>query len=188
VTSNDNQLFGLVLIGGKSARMGTDKSLIVYHNDPQYLHVYKLLSKYCSKVFVSCNKEQYENLNKELPCILDELNDEGPLTGIKTAFTSFTTSWLVAPCDMPFIDDKSIEGLIHNRASGYEAVCYKNKSGFINPLFGVWEISCSKLLKSYSGDSPRSFFETLNLKTILLDEKRSLNVNSKDELNRTDDT
>ena len=188
MTSNDNQLFGLVLIGGKSSRMGTDKSLIVYHNDPQYLHIYKLLSKYCTKVFLSCNEEQYEKLHKQLPCLVDDFKDAGPLNGIKTAFHSFSASWLIAPCDMPFIDDNSVERLIHNRDSKYGAVCYKNKSGFINPLFGVWEIGCTTSLKSFLGDSPRLFLETLNLKTILLDEKRSLNVNSKDELKGTNDT
>ncbi|MCB0529955.1 MAG: NTP transferase domain-containing protein, partial [Saprospiraceae bacterium] len=43
-------LYGLVLAGGESRRMGTPKSLISYHGMPQYRHAATLLGAYCSKI------------------------------------------------------------------------------------------------------------------------------------------
>ena len=37
---------GLVLSGGQSSRMGTDKALIDYHGIPQYAYVYDLLLRF----------------------------------------------------------------------------------------------------------------------------------------------
>lgn len=52
MTSND-KIYGLVLAGGKSNRMGKDKSRLHYHGQPHALFLYKLLSKFCEKTFLS---------------------------------------------------------------------------------------------------------------------------------------
>ena len=55
---NKNALYGLIMCGGKSSRMGTDKSRIVYQQKEQQYHVYQMLQTFCEKVFISCNAEQ----------------------------------------------------------------------------------------------------------------------------------
>ena len=61
MTSPDKvRTFGLILIGGKSSRMGREKHLIPYHNAPQYLYLHKLLSEICDDVYVSCSSDQKE--------------------------------------------------------------------------------------------------------------------------------
>ncbi len=51
-------LYGLVLCGGNSSRMGRDKSKITYHLKEQKYHVFDLLKELSDKVFISCNHDQ----------------------------------------------------------------------------------------------------------------------------------
>ena len=52
------------MCGGKSSRMGTDKSRIIYHEKEQQYHVYEMLQLICEDVFISCNKEQQAFIDK----------------------------------------------------------------------------------------------------------------------------
>ncbi|NNE77041.1 MAG: NTP transferase domain-containing protein, partial [Pricia sp.] len=47
------KIYGLVLAGGKSSRMGKDKGLIPYHGMPQREYLYHLLGRVCDKTFLS---------------------------------------------------------------------------------------------------------------------------------------
>ena len=93
-------LNGLVLAGGKSERMGTDKSLLAYHGRPQREHLYDMLLPVCQKVFVSCNTAQ--NANMEIPGIEDRFLGLGPMGGLLSAFQSAPdAAWLTVAGDMP---------------------------------------------------------------------------------------
>lgn len=67
----------LILAGGRSTRMGTDKSLLTYHHQPQWRYLYELLTPYCSTVFVSCRADQKGNFDS-FACLIDN-REIGPL-------------------------------------------------------------------------------------------------------------
>ena len=81
-------IYGLVICGGKSSRMGMDKSMLNYHGKPQCYHMYEMLSLVCEKVFISCNEEQANKIIDgyqaliDLPCY----SNTGPIAGLLTAF------------------------------------------------------------------------------------------------------
>lgn len=79
---------GLVLAGGKSQRMKTDKSLLEFHGKTQLAYTYDLLLPFCRDVYVSARQEQAQNQNyAKYPLLIDneKFQSAGPLAGILSA-------------------------------------------------------------------------------------------------------
>jgi molybdopterin-guanine dinucleotide biosynthesis protein A len=131
-------LYGLLLTGGKSTRMGQDKSKINYHGQPQFEYYYNLLNKYCEKTFLSCRIDQSSEF--DLPIIQDKFIDIGPAGGILSALTSYNdTAFLVLACDLPFVTNKTIENLISQRNPFKTATAYKSEENLPEPLCAIYE-------------------------------------------------
>jgi nucleoside-triphosphatase THEP1 len=56
--STAKPITGLVLCGGQSVRMGSDKAFLEYHGKPQCYHLYDELQTIYNNVFISCNESQ----------------------------------------------------------------------------------------------------------------------------------
>lgn len=106
-----NKYTGIILSGGQSRRMGTDKGLLRFNNKPLISYPIDVLSKYCTNIFISCNTNDYNVF--ELEIIKDVIPDIGPIGGIYTCLKlSKTELNIVLPCDMPFVDQSIIDLLI----------------------------------------------------------------------------
>ncbi|MFN8576380.1 MAG: bifunctional molybdenum cofactor guanylyltransferase MobA/molybdopterin-guanine dinucleotide biosynthesis adaptor protein MobB [Candidatus Sericytochromatia bacterium] len=135
---NKIPLYGLLLTGGKSSRMGHDKSKINYHGEPQFKYYYNLLNRYCEKTFLSCRDEQSSEF--DLPTITDKFIDIGPMGGILSALTNYkNTAFFVLACDLPYVNDKTVENLISQRNPYKVATSYKNSDGLPEPLCSIYE-------------------------------------------------
>ena len=140
IISNIAPLIGLVLTGGDSKRMNENKSLIKYHQQPQWLHVFEMLEDACTQTFISCTQHnQYLYLQKQL--LIDKIIGYGPLSGIITALLEFKNkAILVAACDLPLIDKNIITQLIVERdASKMATTFYNEESNQIEPLITIYE-------------------------------------------------
>lgn len=174
-------LYGLILIGGYSSRMGTDKSLLEYNGKPQREFLFDLLKNFCDHVFISCRKDQ--QIPSHLNPIVDSFNISGPLNGILSAFKHKSdTSWLVIAVDMPFVNKHALELLITNRDKKKMATCFYNaKEKQPEPLLTVWERnSYPSLLKFVDNGnvSPREFLKSHPVSMVNPpDEKTILNFN-----------
>ncbi len=120
------KLNGLILSGGLSTRMGSEKRLLAYHEKPQEQYLYDLLKPFCEEVFVSINASQICHL----PAIEDCFDDmKSPLVGIISAMKAFpNNAWLVIACDMPFINEDLIAQLISRRNPQMKATGFENKA------------------------------------------------------------
>ncbi|SFC16889.1 molybdenum cofactor guanylyltransferase [Pseudoalteromonas denitrificans] len=89
--------YGLVLAGGRSSRMGTDKALLL-KGKTNLLTVAKHILEHskCTEVLVSRNQGEG---------IKDRYQDQGPLAGIEAALDHIPdNTWLtILPVDMPLI-------------------------------------------------------------------------------------
>jgi molybdopterin-guanine dinucleotide biosynthesis protein A len=178
-------LFGLILAGGKSSRMGFDKGLIDYHGKPQRDYLHDLLGKYCDQVFTSCKT------SNDLPSFCNPIADafqiDSPLNGILSAFQfNNTAAWLTVPVDMPMIDDAVIQYLIDHRDASKTATCFFDSEGKKpEPLFTLWEPSVYKDLQQFYAEgkiSPRDFLKQANVHIISVPDTQSLiNINSEEE-------
>ncbi|UII29826.1 NTP transferase domain-containing protein [Fulvivirga ulvae] len=153
------ELYGLVLIGGESRRMGKDKSLISYHSTNQRKHSFDLLSHFCRYVYLSCNTNQAKSIT--LPFIEDSNNYKGPLKGILSAQEEFReVAWLVLACDMPFVDEEVLSILVKHRDPNAMATCFYH--GFPEPLCSIWEPTSYRVLIDFvncGNFRPRHFLE-----------------------------
>lgn len=133
---------GLVLAGGNSTRMGIDKADLIYYRQPQYIHCYNLLKKYCDEVWISSREKIYS-----LPTLIDDKKyaDIGPMAGLLTAFEYSETDWLVLAVDYPFIDTVDIEKLVHH-SSIIASVYYNSDTNFYEPFIGLYRRCFKKLL------------------------------------------
>jgi molybdopterin-guanine dinucleotide biosynthesis protein A len=138
-----NPLYGLILCGGQSSRMGEDKSLLDYHGKPQRYFMYDMLEPFCEKVFISCNHEQAKEIPPLYKLIRDKkiFADIGPMAALLSAFEKFpSVSFLVIGCDYPFLTVKNIRDLIHERTEKADAVCYRHpETDFHEPLICIYE-------------------------------------------------
>lgn len=89
-------LYGLILAGGKSTRMGRDKGSLVYHqgkNQIQYLN--EVLGQHVDHVHVSIRRTQSSQAHLQAYNIIEDARDiSSPLNGILSAMDMFPdASW-----------------------------------------------------------------------------------------------
>ena len=159
MNTEKNKLFGLILAGGRSQRMGQDKALMSYHGKPQVEYVRDLLKGFCAEVFISGRPKQ------NLSVIEDPLQfaDVGPLGGILSAMTAHRhASWLVMACDLPFADEKTLRYLIKNRDPARAATAFiSTHDGLPEPLCAVWESNGFELFLRFFREGVRCPRKTL---------------------------
>lgn len=183
------KLNALILAGGRSTRMGMEKSQINYHGFDQIHHLKNITESLGLETFISCRADQVSSLDiPEKNILVDRMNDMGPLGGIISAFMFAPDSaWLVIACDLPFLDKSGIEFLIQNRKSEFQATAFRSDNdNFPEPLAAIWEPTAYSSILNFltlGYSCPRKVL--INTKTNLLgmpDSKLLTNVNSPDEL------
>lgn len=135
-------LYGLVLSGGASTRMGKDKALLDRHGEPQLQATFDLLSPHVQSCFVSLRSDQRtEPVRAALPGIVDETEGAGPAAGLLAAHAAYPQSaWLVLACDLPLLQVSTLEALIRARDGIHAAIAYRSAvDGLPEPLCAVWE-------------------------------------------------
>ncbi len=173
---------GLVLAGGNSTRMGSDKALITYNNEPQYLHIYNLLKEYCIDVFISTQSKNYPKVSNLFDN--EKYRELGPLAGILTAFDYQNTDWLVVAIDYPLITKHEIELLIET-SDEMANVFYNTNSTFYEPYLGLYKSNFQSVLNQYytiNCYSLQHILKETNVKKVLTENNNVIqNINSKEE-------
>lgn len=186
--TSKGKLYGLVLSGGKSTRMGTDKGLIAYHGIPQRDYLYDLLHEVCDDTFVSLREEQASELPSKMKPIIDLNEFKGPYNGLLSAHKKYPeAAFLVLACDLPLMDLEALKELISHRNTTKKATAFAIKeSPLPEPLCAIWEPHALKesidYLESGNGTCPRKYL--INHDTQLVFPKNEnvlLNANSKEE-------
>lgn len=161
--NNILKLYGLVLAGGKSTRMGSDKRLLQYHGVPQQAYTYKLLQKVCDSTFLGIRQDQMATMEKNFKVIVDQSGHRGPFNGILSAHKAHPReAWLVLACDLPLIDAHTLDLLVAKRNPYKMATSMATRrTGLPEPLVTIWEPSglerAISYLKTAESSCPRKF-------------------------------
>ncbi len=162
-------LFGLILAGGRSVRMGEDKAQLVYREQKtQSEAARELLRKVCERVFLSLA------VPPETPVedfILDRYPGTGPLNAILSAFeTHPATAWFIVACDLPFLDETAVRLLVERRSTAHGATAFL--SDYLDgpePLCAIYEPILEPALRTAFQDGarcPTDFLKQANVQII----------------------
>jgi molybdopterin-guanine dinucleotide biosynthesis protein A len=176
---------GLILAGGESSRMGSNKALLDYFGKPQHEFLTELLTKHCNEVFTSCKRDVTPT--SFYNPLYDKFDFKSPLNGILSALeTNNRVAWLSLPVDMPFINEAAINFLLSHRDPLKTATCFFDSEGENpEPLFAIWEPKAHSLLIQYYEDgrrSARGFLQTHDIRLLKSpDPKIHININNPDD-------
>ncbi|QCE33415.1 molybdenum cofactor guanylyltransferase [Acetobacteraceae bacterium] len=191
---SNEKLFGLLLSGGKSQRMGKDKAALCYEGRPQLVRAMTFLSEFTDQQFLSLRKDQQSDpLRQAYKPIFDIEGVNGPNSGLLAAHRAYPeVAWLVLACDLPFADANALAPLVKARAEWQgeiadKPVVFSWKSPFngkAEPLCAIWEPAALKSLEKVVQEGahcPRQAFKGLT--EFLLTPEGSIleNVNTPDE-------
>ena len=182
------KLRGLVLAGGKSQRMGKDKSLLDFHGQPQRLHMAGLLSKFCDSTYLSCRADQVEEMAGPFPTLPDTFLGLGPMGAILSAFRAGPdAAWLVVACDLPLLDHATLGFLTKNRNTSKMATSFLSPvTGFPEPLIAIWEPRAYPVLLNFLSQGyscPRKALINSPIELLTVPDAQALrNVNTPEDL------
>jgi molybdenum cofactor guanylyltransferase len=136
----------IIMAGGQSRRMKTNKALLPLNGRPLIQHIAAQLSGHFDQVLLSANEaETYAFLG--LPVIPDHETGHGPLMGIISAVSAsrHERNFVVA-CDIPRVDMDLAVRLVR-AAEGADVVVPRGPGGHYEALFAVYCKSALPALK-----------------------------------------
>ncbi len=181
-------LYGLVLSGGHSTRMQRDKAALRYHGRTQLEWALSFIEPYVDKAFVSVRADQQNDpIRSQFELIADTREGLGPIGGIVAAQANHPdVAWLVIACDLPFLDESTLQVLIAGRDPQRSATAFRSShDGLPEPLCAIWEPSSHAAIETYvdSGKTcPRKFLIRSDARLIDEPNPRALdNINTPEE-------
>jgi molybdenum cofactor guanylyltransferase len=189
---------GIVLCGGQSTRMGTDKALLKLHANTWAQTAADKITVLGLPVVLSVNATQYESYSSVFPASSlikdnEELAVKGPLCAVLSVHIQKPSEDLfVLACDMPLMESFLLKELINSQNNNnYQAYIYSN-DGEPEPLCGIYTAAAlSYILNMHISGALKKFsmknmLEQLSVFSISIPEdqkKYFRNFNAHAELN-----
>lgn len=182
-------VFGLVLAGGQSRRMGSDKALLVRDGRSQLDHTMALLTAVTERAFVSVRSDQQDEPGRGRHAqVVDRFEDIGPVAGIMSAMGDYPDAdWLVVACDLPNVDEPTLSYLLERRSVTQPFTAFRSSyDGLPEPLCAVYRADSSKIIGKFVDEGincPRKML--IRSDTCLLEQPDATaldNVNTPDDL------
>lgn len=134
----------VVMAGGDSRRMGTDKASLLLGGQTLLQSVVTTMRQLFPQVIVSVRQPRADI---GLPQVCDEMPDGGPLAGLVASLGKIDTPWVfMVACDMPFVVPQVVELLAGYRARHQAVVPVVH--GYPQPLAAFYAASCLAPLRA----------------------------------------
>lgn len=150
-----NTIYGLVLAGGESRRMGRDKALLARNGQSQLSWMAALLGRMTERVFVSARSAQRHDAERSrFELVVDRYENIGPMAGILSALEEYPdVDWLVVACDLPNVDEPILKFLLEHRSPYKPFTAFKSSyDGLPEPLCAVYTNSSADILRQFVAD------------------------------------
>ena len=140
-----NNISLIILAGGKSTRMGTDKALLKYQGKTFVQILYDNLNSICSELIISSNNPEIKIEGAKT--VADEIKNIGPMGGLYTCLKySKTENNIVVSVDTPFVSAKLLTE-IYEQTQNYDISIVEHEKK-VHPLIGVYHKNVVKILES----------------------------------------
>lgn len=146
----------LILAGGKSSRMGTDKAFLDIGGETILAHVVRRLGPQVSEITLNAPADFPNPLGLRL--LPDRISGQiGPLAGVFSGLRDIldrglqATHLLTAPSDSPFVPVDLVRRL-EAEAGDPNAIVIAASDGRDHPVFGLWPVSIADDLETWLSD------------------------------------
>jgi FdhD protein len=133
-----------VLAGGRSMRMGVDKTLLPVDGETLLARVVEAVGSVCAHTVVVTNRPEQAReagLPAGVPVLVDEVPFQGPLGGLVTALKDAPDDWVLAvAADMPWLEPDLVRALWEAR-DGAQVVIPLTEKG-PEPLLALYHRDC----------------------------------------------
>jgi len=135
-----DDITAIILSGGKSSRMGTNKSLLKIGDKTVIERMRDLLQSMFKEVILITNEpDDYNFLG--VPTYIDVFRHRGPLAGIHSGLKhSKTDINFIISCDLPLMTKEMINYLIEYKTD--KIITVARADGFIQQLAGKYSREC----------------------------------------------
>lgn len=184
-------LFGLVLAGGESRRMGSDKALLRHGDETQLDYAVRIVSAVVDRAFVSARASQADAVRKQYSLINDQYENLGPVAGILSAMDyDPQVAWLVLACDLPNVTQDTLQALVAGRKPHQPFTAFRSSHNDLpEPLCAIYEPGARQLLDGFVHDGiacPRKIMIRSNTRLLVQSDPAWLdNVNTPQDLARS---
>ncbi|WP_256010520.1 molybdenum cofactor guanylyltransferase [Desertivirga xinjiangensis] len=137
------ELLGVILCGGRSTRMGSDKGLLMIQNRPWAKVIAAKLQSINLPVVVSVNHGQFDKYQEALPeftLIQDKLPVQGPLNGLLSVHDAYPQKdLLLMACDLIDMEQQTLSFLIqtYNEQTNFDFYVYE-LADFPQPFCAIY--------------------------------------------------
>ena len=160
-----NPLYGLVLAGGQSSRMGRDKGLLDYRGRPHREYLHDVLSRHCERVFLSINARQEQTHADRYAYLVDNpAYETSPMGALLNAHESFPdASWFIVSCDLAYFDAACATLLLQQRDPAMAGTAFRiHEMNQPEPLVTIYENAFVRSLPALYQAGERSLRRALH--------------------------
>ncbi len=174
----------VILSGGKSSRMGEDKSLLPFSTSKTLIeYQYKRLKPYFKDVYISSKTNKFDFLENKF-LILDENKDIfSPILALNTIFNKFPNQKVfIITVDTPFVSLETINDLIYN--SNEVDICIGETEEKTHNLCGIFSSNINNFVENMIRNDIHKIFYLIknnNHKIIYFSNNEFININNKNE-------
>lgn len=150
------EVWGGILVGGRSRRMGTAKQNLVLDGQTFAERIAAALVPHTAGIALLGEGDVTPAL-AALPRVPDAVGVSGPLAGLLGAFAWRPgAAWLIVACDLPLVTADAIAWLLSQRRDDRSAIVPRLVGDRVEPLLALYEPGAQPLLLALAASSRSS--------------------------------
>ncbi|MEP5340813.1 MAG: molybdenum cofactor guanylyltransferase [Algibacter sp.] len=182
---------GIILAGGKSSRMGTDKGFLLLNDKPFIQYSIDALKPLVSEIMIVSDDSKYDAFG--LKRVNDITKNAGPVAGICSGLKASATDYnLILSCDIPLINSEILQQLIDGIDEASEIIQVESH-GKSMPLIAIYKKQVTDTFNTFLQADERRLRVAINgcvSKNIILKKEHefsTMNVNTQTEFKTVKD-